>query len=111
MYTKIKNQLSTQIDEIREAGLYKSERIIESPQEARIKVGDGEVLNMCANNYLGLSDHPDIVEAAHKALDDWGFWTFIGTFYLRNAGDPQRTRIKDQRFPWNGRHDSLHVLF
>ncbi len=73
MYSKIKDQLSTQIDEIREAGLYKSERIIESPQEARIKVGEGEVLNMCANNYLGLSDHPAIVEAAHKALDKWGF--------------------------------------
>jgi len=74
MYGKIQNQLENQLNEIREAGLYKNERVIESPQEAHIKVaGDKSVLNMCANNYLGLSDHPAIVEAAHKALDDWGY--------------------------------------
>ena len=73
MYGKIQNQLENQLNEIREAGLYKQERVIESPQEAHIKVGSGEVLNMCANNYLGLSDHPAIVEAAHRALDDWGY--------------------------------------
>ena len=73
MYGKIQNQLENTINEIREAGLYKSERVIESPQEAHIRVADGEVLNMCANNYLGLSDHPEIVEAAHKALDQWGY--------------------------------------
>lgn len=73
MYGKIQNQLVNQLNEIREAGLYKNERVIESPQEAHIKVRDGNVLNMCANNYLGLSDHPAIVEAAHKALDDWGY--------------------------------------
>ena len=73
MYGAIKETLELRLQEIKEAGLYKSERIIESPQEARIKVGDDEVLNLCANNYLGLSDHPAIVEAAHKALDDWGF--------------------------------------
>ena len=73
MYGKIQNQLENTINEIREAGLYKRERVIESPQEAHIKVTGGEVLNMCANNYLGLSDHPAIVAAAHKALDDWGY--------------------------------------
>ncbi len=73
MYSKIQNQLENQLNEIREAGLYKNERVIESPQEAHIKVSDQEVLNMCANNYLGLSDHPAIVAAAHKALDDWGY--------------------------------------
>ncbi len=74
MYKKIQNQLENTINEIREVGLYKSERIIESPQEAHIKVAGGKsVLNMCANNYLGLSDHPAIVEAAHRALDVWGF--------------------------------------
>ena len=73
MYGKIQNQLENTINEIREAGLYKNERVIESPQEAHIKVGSGEFLNMCANNYLGLSDHPAIVAAAHKALDDWGY--------------------------------------
>ncbi len=73
MYGKIKEQLENTIGEIREAGLYKSERVIETPQEARIEVGGREVLNMCANNYLGLSDHPAIVAAAHKGLDEWGF--------------------------------------
>jgi glycine C-acetyltransferase len=74
MYGTVQKQIENTIDEIREAGLYKSERVIESPQEAHIKVtGDKQVLNMCANNYLGLSDHPAIVEAAHEALDEWGY--------------------------------------
>ncbi|MAT69867.1 MAG: glycine C-acetyltransferase [Planctomycetaceae bacterium] len=60
--------------EIREAGLWKSEREIESPQQAKIGVAGGrEVLNMCANNYLGLANHPEIVAAAHEALDRWGY--------------------------------------
>ncbi|TWT77043.1 2-amino-3-ketobutyrate coenzyme A ligase [Posidoniimonas polymericola] len=61
------------LSEIREAGLYKSERLIESPQRAHITVGADEVLNMCANNYLGLADHPDIIQAAHDYLDRWGY--------------------------------------
>jgi glycine C-acetyltransferase len=73
MYSNIKNQLQNTINEIKSAGLYKSERVIESPQDAHIKVASGEVLNMCANNYLGLSDDKSIIEAAHKALDDWGY--------------------------------------
>lgn len=73
MYREFKRHLDSTINEIREAGLYKSERIIESPQDARIDVGGREVLNMCANNYLGLSDHPAIVEAARIALDQWGY--------------------------------------
>jgi glycine C-acetyltransferase len=73
MYSKIQNQLLNTINEIKSAGLYKSERVIESPQDALIKVESGEVLNMCANNYLGLSDDKSIIEAAHNALDDWGY--------------------------------------
>lgn len=73
MYGNVKHHLESTLNEIREAGLFKNERIIESPQEARIEVGGREVLNMCANNYLGLSDHPQIVAAAHKGLDEWGF--------------------------------------
>jgi glycine C-acetyltransferase len=61
------------LDEIRDAGLYKRERQIESPQQARIAVAGREVLNLCANNYLGLANHPQIVAAAHAALDRWGF--------------------------------------
>ena len=73
MYGAVKQHLQATLDEIQEAGLFKNERVIESPQEARIEVGGREVLNMCANNYLGLSDHPAIVAAAHKGLDEWGF--------------------------------------
>ena len=74
MYGTIKDHLQHELSDIQEAGLFKSERIITTPQEAHIKVGDGqEVLNMCANNYLGLSDHPEIVKAAHEGLDRWGF--------------------------------------
>lgn len=62
------------LDEIREQGLFKSERVIDSPQSAEIELHDGsEVLNLCANNYLGLADHPDILQAAHDGLDRWGY--------------------------------------
>ena len=62
------------LEEIREAGLYKTERVITTPQSVEIKVQDGsEVLNFCANNYLGLADNPEVIAAAHKALDDHGF--------------------------------------
>src|SRR5881392_840672 len=62
------------LDEIRDAGLFKSERIITSPQSAEITLADGRtVLNFCANNYLGLADHPDVIHAAKEALDTHGF--------------------------------------
>jgi glycine C-acetyltransferase len=62
------------LEEIRDAGLYKKERVIVTPQSVEIRVEDGsEVLNFCANNYLGLADNPEVVAAAHKALDDHGF--------------------------------------
>lgn len=73
MYSSFKQHLEGVIGEIKDAGLYKSERVIDSPQDARIDVGGREVLNMCANNYLGLSDDPAIVEAAKKSLDEWGY--------------------------------------
>ena len=73
MYGKIKEHLAATLAEIEEAGLYKKERIICSPQRAAIEVGGKEVLNFCANNYLGLSDNPRLIEAAKKAMDDRGF--------------------------------------
>src|SRR5688572_24013674 len=73
MDEQFRQHLENTINDIREAGLYKNERVIEGPQDARIEVNGREVLNMCANNYLGLSDHPAIVEAARKALDEWGY--------------------------------------
>lgn len=74
MYGKIKDQLAAELKSIKEAGLYKKERIITSPQGAEIKVSTGEtVINFCANNYLGLSSHPKVIEAAKKALDTHGY--------------------------------------
>ena len=74
MYGELKQQLQTEIDDIRAAGLYKAERIIDSPQSAHVDVGrDTPVLNLCANNYLGLANHPDVIAAAHGALDEWGY--------------------------------------
>lgn len=77
MYGKIQEHLQNEIKEIRNAGLYKEERIIISAQTAEIKVNDGgkekEVLNFCANNYLGLSDNPRLIDAAKKAMDTHGF--------------------------------------
>ncbi len=73
MYGKIKQHLATELQSIREAGLWKEERIIESPQRAEIEVGGRSVLNFCANNYLGLSDHPRLVEAARRAMDARGY--------------------------------------
>ncbi len=69
----MKEHLCTTLAEIKEAGLYKEERIIESPQRAAIEVKGKEVLNFCANNYLGLSDHPRLVEGAKKMMDRRGF--------------------------------------
>ena len=74
MDTDLRDDLRGRLDEIREAGLYKSEHLISSPQSARVRVVDrGQVLNLCANNYLGLADHPAIVSAAHEALERWGY--------------------------------------
>ena len=73
MFGKMQAYLSEEIAGIREAGLYKEERIIESPQRAAIQVKGKEVLNFCANNYLGLSDHPRLVEGAKRMMDKRGF--------------------------------------
>jgi len=74
MDADLRDDLRGRLDEIREAGLYKSEHLISSPQSARVRVVDrGQVLNLCANNYLGLADHPAIVSAAHGALERWGY--------------------------------------
>jgi len=70
----IKSHLIQQLEQIKESGLFKTERIITGPQRARIDVKSGQrVLNMCANNYLGLANHPEIIEAARASLDQWGY--------------------------------------
>ncbi len=74
MSKKIINHLEQEIELLKEQGLYKQERLIASPQQAEIELNDGsKVLNFCANNYLGLSNHPEIIAAAKKGFDDYGF--------------------------------------
>ena len=73
MYGKMQEHLQQTLKEIREAGLYKEERLIESPQAAAIQVAGKEVLNFCANNYLGLSNHPRLIEGAKKMMDRRGY--------------------------------------
>jgi len=73
MFSQFKSKLQNELDSIKEQGLFKTERIIETPQDAKIKVNGKEVLNFCANNYLGLSSHPDVIKAAHDTLEHWGY--------------------------------------
>jgi glycine C-acetyltransferase len=74
MYGDFQAHIAGQLDEIKQNGLYKSERVISTPQGTFVRVADGQpVLNLCANNYLGLAQHPEVREAAKKALDDWGY--------------------------------------
>ncbi|QQE12482.1 glycine C-acetyltransferase [Planctomycetota bacterium] len=80
MYGQFQQHLQSQLDSIQEAGLYKNERLISTPQQAHIGVyrpedkdGSKPILNMCANNYLGLADHPEIIEAAQKAMNQYGY--------------------------------------
>ena len=73
MYGKMKQHLRAELDSLGEAGLYKRERVIVSPQRAAIEVAGRSVLNFCANNYLGLSDHPRLIEAAKRAMDSRGY--------------------------------------
>ncbi|MFI5061493.1 MAG: aminotransferase class I/II-fold pyridoxal phosphate-dependent enzyme, partial [Actinomycetales bacterium] len=73
MYGNFRDHVAAQLAEIDEAGLTKHERSIRGPQQALINADGAEVLNFCANNYLGLADHPALVTAAKSALDEWGY--------------------------------------
>lgn len=73
MYDRFQEHLAAELSGIEEAGLYKHERLISGPQGTRVRVGSGEFLNLCANNYLGLAQHPEVNAAAKKGLHDWGY--------------------------------------
>jgi len=74
MYGEMKEHLAAELAKIREAGLYKEERVLQGPQGPRVTIQGGkEVLNFCANNYLGLSNHPRVIEAARRTLEEWGY--------------------------------------
>ncbi len=73
MYGKFQDYLNAELEKIESAGLYKSERFMTTPQGAHVGVNGGEMLNLCANNYLGLAQHPEVNAAAKRALEEWGF--------------------------------------
>src|SRR5919204_6483723 len=71
--TRLRELLRGQLDDLRQRGLYKRERLLQGPQGSAIRVADREVINFCANNYLGLANHPAVVEAAHDGLRRYGY--------------------------------------
>ena len=73
MYGTLRDDLAGRLAEVREAGLYKTEHVMTTAQGAHVDVEGRELLNLCANNYLGLASHPAMLEAAHEALDRWGY--------------------------------------
>ena len=73
MHQEISRRLDEALTELRGSGLFKNERVLEGPQGAHVRVGGGELINLCANNYLGLADHPEVVAAAHAAVDRYGY--------------------------------------
>ena len=95
MHDSIKTHLANELSDIRKAGLYKSERVITTPQNAQISVVDRpDVLNLCANNYLGLSGHPEVIAAAHEALDRWGYGLSSARFI---CGTQQQHKLLERR--------------
>src|SRR5262245_23400122 len=90
--------LREQIAELKSKGLYKAERRIESPQLAEIEVGGKRVINFCANNYLGLANHPAVVEAAQSALKKWGYGLSSVRFICGTQGIHKETEQKIANF-------------
>ncbi len=100
MYGTVKDQLAATLQEIRDAGLYKHERELTSPQSAHVTTQEAEALNFCANNYLGLADHPDVLAAARDALDTWGFGMASVRFICGTQS--QHTRLEERIAAFSG---------
>jgi glycine C-acetyltransferase len=98
MVDTLKPILDEELQKIRAAGLYKDERVLQGPQGAHIHVAQREVLNFCANNYLGLSSHPEIIRAAHEALDRWGYGLSSVRFICGTQGIHKELETAVSRF-------------
>jgi glycine C-acetyltransferase len=99
MNPAFQNHLTRQLDEIRAAGTYKNERVIMTPQGATIRVADGmPVLNLCANNYLGLAQHPEVAAAAQHALEEWGYGCASVRFICGTQGVHKQLELKLSEF-------------
>lgn len=104
MYT-IKDDLSATLQEIRDAGLWKDERQLTSPQQAHITTTKAQAINFCANNYLGLADHPEVLAAAADALQEWGFGMASVRFIC--GTQEQHTRLEGALSDWLGTEDTI----
>ena len=99
MYGAVKERLTEELDGIESAGLFKRERVITTPQDSHVRVGDGPlVLNLCANNYLGLAEHPAVLAAARAALDEWGFGMASVRFICGTQGVHKQLEAKLSEF-------------
>ena len=104
MNENLVKSLAAELEEIKTSGLYKTERIIESPQGAEITVNGKKVLNFCANNYLGLSSHPKVIEAAKKYIDNRGYGMSSVRFICGTQDIHKELEKKICHIPGNGRH-------
>ena len=99
MYGATKERLTEELGSIQDAGLFKNERVIMTPQDSHVRVGSGpEVLNLCANNYLGLAEHPAVLAAARAALDEWGFGMASVRFICGTQGIHKQLEAKLSEF-------------
>ena len=94
-----------ELDEIRAAGLFKPERVLDSPQSAQVSVASGKVVNLCANNYLGLADHPALVDAAKRSLDQWGFG-MASVRFICGTQEPHK-QLEQQLSQFLGKADTI----
>ena len=108
--TSLLDVLRLQLDDLRAKGLYKRERQLQGPQGAAIQVAGREVINFCANNYLGLANHPAIVEAAHEGLRRYGYGLSSVRFICGTQELHRQLEQAIAHFLRQGRRDPLHVL-
>ena len=110
MYGATKERLTQELEGIQAAGLYKNERVLTTPQDAHVRVGDGgAVLNMCANNYLGLAEHPEVLAAAREALDRWGYGLASVRFICGTQGMHKQLEARLSEFL--GTEDTILYVF
>ena len=109
MFKQAQSIFEKHLGEIEQAGLWKHERIIVSPQADSIQVGDKKVLNFCANNYLGLSSHPSVIKAAHKALDERGYGMSSVRFICGTQDKHKELEAKISNFL--GTEDTICLLY
>ena len=110
MFSGMKEYIQKQLSDIRDAGLYKGERVLAGPQGPWVKLSDGrKVLVLCSNNYLGLSGHPDIIAAAKAGIDGWGNG-LSSVRFICGAGNPQMAGSRGDEVPRHGRHHPVLIV-